>query len=320
MADRPGGALTTDAPLSAIYANTRPGLAGVSTSETLDLLADLDGTWIGTGFNLVALPVFPHEGVTPFRLLLSTTVELLEFTPIGAAVPNRGFEQPDIEIHGLRYLQRVADGVTNEPLHIEPGFWLNVPQSDASSGFDEIVRQSTIPHGNSVLARGYATQADGGPSIPTASSAPISHAGHPVVSKHYLQPYVNAVADDFEQTRPEAFKAAYVGDPSRALTDVLEAQQSRSQTVVHTVTLDVSTSPRVSPGEHSAGGGAIGNIPSDVDATSLESTFWIERVRELRGGNVDGREFLQLQYVQTVVLDFDNILWPHISVATLTKQ
>jgi hypothetical protein len=29
---------------------------------------------------------------------------------------------------------------------------------------------------------------------------------------------------------------------------------------------------------------------------------------------------MQLQYVQTVMLDFDNILWPHISVATLTKQ
>jgi hypothetical protein len=34
----------------------------------------------------------------------------------------------------------------------------------------------------------------------------------------------------------------------------------------------------------------------------------------------DGSEFLQLQYTQTVILNFLNIDWPHISVATLVKQ
>ena len=30
-------------------------------------------------------------------------------------------------------------------------------------------------------------------------------------------------------------------------------------------------------------------------------------------------EFLQLQYSQTVVLNFEKINWPHVSVATLVK-
>lgn len=310
----------TGAVLSAVYANTRPGLPGIDTSEKLGLLADLDGTWIGTGFNLVALPVFPHDGKLPFRLMLSTTVEVLEFTPIGAAVPNRGFEQADIEIYGLCYLQKVAHGVTHEPLHIEPGFWLNVPASAASGNAAEIVRESTIPHGNSVLARGHASEAAGGPSIPRTPSKPISHAGHPIGSVHYLKPYADAAGDEHEQIRPAAFSAAYVDDPSQALRDVLTAQESRRQTVIHTVSLNVATgriveAPEVPPPPR----GGIVNIPSDVDPTFLDATFWIERVREA-GQGVPEREFLQLQYAQLVMLDFDNILWPHISVATLTKQ
>jgi hypothetical protein len=311
----------TEIALSAIYANTRPGLPGVDTSKKLGLLADLDGTWIGTGFNLVALPVFPHEGKVPFRLMLSTTVEILEFTPIGAAVPNRGFEQEDIGIYGLCYLQKVADGVTHEPLHIEPGLWLNVPASAASGNAAEIVRQGTIPHGNSVLARGGASEAAGRPSIPVTPSKPVSHAGHPIGSTHYLRPYTDAAEDEDEQVRPAAYPAAYVHDPSEALGDVLDAQERRGQKVVHTVSLNVATgtiveAPHVPPAPR----GGIVNIPSDVDPTLLDSTFWIERVWEPRAGVEAGREFLQLQYVQIVMLDFDNIFWPHISVATLTKQ
>jgi hypothetical protein len=31
-------------------------------------------------------------------------------------------------------------------------------------------------------------------------------------------------------------------------------------------------------------------------------------------------EFYQLPYVRRVILDFDNIHWPHVSVATLIKE
>ena len=34
----------------------------------------------------------------------------------------------------------------------------------------------------------------------------------------------------------------------------------------------------------------------------------------------DGSQFLQLQYTQTVLLVFDGVIWPHISVATLIKR
>jgi hypothetical protein len=271
---------------------------------------------VGTGATLIALPVFPHEGVLPFRLKLSTTVEVLEFAAIGAIVPNRGFSQPDIEIHGLRYLQRVADGITHEPLHIEPGLWLNVPASQASQGSDEVVRQSTIPHGNSVLALGSASEQDLPPIIPPTLSVPTNHAGHPrhpVGNRDYLAPYDLAKTDETGLRRPTGFAPAWVGDPSQALRDVLEAQEARHQTIVHTTILDVSTGPH----------GHVSNIPTDVATTSLDATLWIERVEETIVRPDGGRAvkgFLQLQYSQTALLDFDDIVWPHISVATLTKQ
>jgi hypothetical protein len=34
--------------------------------------------------------------------------------------------------------------------------------------------------------------------------------------------------------------------------------------------------------------------------------------------NADGTTFLQLQYTQRVLLVFNGLVWPHISVATLT--
>jgi hypothetical protein len=64
--------------------------------------------------------------------------------------------------------------------------------------------------------------------------------------------------------------------------------------------------------------GNIGNIPfvvRNANATRLDAIFWIETVQQ-----PDGSTFLQLQYTQTVILNFLGIDWPHISVATLTKQ
>jgi hypothetical protein len=53
----------------------------------------------------------------------------------------------------------------------------------------------------------------------------------------------------------------------------------------------------------------------NANATRLDTIFWIETVQQ-----TDGSTFLQLQYTQTVILNFLGIDWPHISVSTLIKQ
>lgn len=60
------------------------------------------------------------------------------------------------------------------------------------------------------------------------------------------------------------------------------------------------------------------NIPfvkHNAEAVSMTATFWIETVLQ-----DDQTTFVQLQYSQNVMLRFDEIDWPHISVATLIRQ
>ena len=45
-----------------------------------------------------------------------------------------------------------------------------------------------------------------------------------------------------------------------------------------------------------------------------DGTFWIETVKRGNG------TFLQLQYTQTVLLNFLGLSWPHVTVATLVKR
>ncbi|HXW70960.1 MAG TPA: heme-binding protein [Methylocella sp.] len=144
--------------------------ASPDISTDLGLLADLAGAWRGKGFNLVARPDF-HDG-TDLYLQLNSTQETLEFTPIGAPVPNRGFGQDDISLFGLTYLQKISDAANDGALHIEPGIWVRQPNTkfppeSVPTGEDIVCRMGTIPHGNSLLAQGIAKKFSGPPVLRT---------------------------------------------------------------------------------------------------------------------------------------------------------
>jgi hypothetical protein len=155
--------------------NLRPGLATSALPDALGPLSDLAGTWVGTGFNLISLPNFssiaPSTGPSDFRLKLNATLETIQFIPVGGNVPNRGSVlasggttgQPDIQVNGLSYLQKVSDAVTKQAMHIEPGFWLNVPATTvAPVAPATVVRLGSIPHGDSIMAQGAAFSLPGG--------------------------------------------------------------------------------------------------------------------------------------------------------------
>ena len=57
-------------------------------------------------------------------------------------------------------------------------------------------------------------------------------------------------------------------------------------------------------------------LTENASADHVFATFWIEKVKK---PHTNGH-FLQLQYTQTVMLDFNGLRWPHVSVATLRKQ
>lgn len=273
--------MTTFRPL-----DLRAGAGAAATLERLGPLANLVGTWLGTGFSLIALPVF---GGAPFRLQVNATTEAFTFTPISAPIPDRGSVQPDIFYTGLTYVQNVADSVTRAALHVENGMWLNVPATSDPKSAATVVRQSVVPHGDSLLAQGNPLTVHGGPAIAPVSPLPTG----PGVDEKYTAPYRTGPF-------PPGFNPQ---NPNAALQAAIEGQK-----ITQTIVLPVSTAPS----------GGILNIPfvtANANASQLDAIFWIETVHEPSGAT-----FVQLQYTQTIILNFEGIQWPHITLATLIKQ
>ena len=154
-----------------------PNRAEVDTK--LGFLAEIAGTWEGSGFNLIGRP--DKQGNSPVFLELNQTFETLSFTPVSSSIPNRGFAVDDIELFGLTYLQKISDSVTGGALHIEPGIWVHVPSQD-TGGTQSVARMGNVPHGNSLLAQGSAIKLDpfqGNPFNPDSVSA-VNTAPFPV--------------------------------------------------------------------------------------------------------------------------------------------
>lgn len=145
--------------------------------------------------------------------------------------------------------------------------------------------------------------------LPHASGGDALHTAAAIGAPAYLKDLSDAIA-----------KNSLIGDP----TELLRKQLPAGQKIVETVILKVSTSLPPGPTDAvpaaalpSSGSQGVSNIPFNkfnADAVHMESTFWIETVQ--RG---DNSKFLQLQYSQLVVLRFDGVDWPHITVATLIK-
>jgi hypothetical protein len=164
--------------------------------RNLGLLAELAGNWHGTGFNLVARPDFQDQ--TNVFLELNLTSETTKFDPISSSIPNRGFEQTDIELFGLTYLQKISDATTGGALHIEPGIWIMQPATSDPPlsppvGGQLVSRMANIPHGNSLLAQGIARPFNGPPTLSPGAN-PLS-GGSPAFS---LFPSFNSTAIDLQ--------------------------------------------------------------------------------------------------------------------------
>jgi hypothetical protein len=295
-------------------------------------LTDLPGNWMGRGFNLVSLPRDPdrQKDPNPFRLKVAATMEALSFTLVGAPIPNRGAAE-DIEFLGLNYFQQVANAATGEGMHVEPGFWLHMPDLPDAT----LVRLGTIPHGDSLLAQGNAMdQLSGSPPIQEIDPHPFKIDPSTGKRVNETDPRYLSIFTDAATKPPLGVPGGFIVDPNSVLKDDLVKLTNDNRKITSTDVLFVSANPiggingtPIVPPSPSPPGpplvdpkkiGGIVNIPfirDNADATSFSAIFWIETVE-----NASGPPSLQLQYTQTIILDFDDLKWPHVSVATLIKQ
>jgi hypothetical protein len=297
--------------------------AGMPAPDWLGLLADLRGTWKGTGFNQIWRPNRVAGVPAQVQFLeLNETIETLQFEEIPGDIPNRGLLQGDINLHGLTYLQQVQDAIALAPdgqklpgIHIEPGIWVSVPPTNDPTNPETVARLANIPHGTSLVAQGSASTSDG----PPKQFAPVSIAPFPIGSPGTPLSFPESNLGFATQFRTAPGDIPHVTQAMVDNPNVVLDQGIAGKNIISTTTLKISTTPLNPP---STGGGAsniaflqgAANGPN-AQAVNMDATFWIETIM-----NADGTTTLQLQYSQFVLLNFANISWPHVSVATLIKQ
>lgn len=259
-----------------------PALAPID--EKLGALEQLVGSWSGKGSTLLAVP--SKKGL--FRGLAHPhTTETISFTPIVPAPDRGGFRQPDISISGVRYHHRASDDITSEPLHEEVGFWLNIPATVEPKAPAGIIRELSIPHGNTAILYGKPKSKRGGYKFPPLPTIPIP-----------------------EENFPDPEMATHDRtDQNQILNEVHDQYNFHKCTILHVESRDTND---------------IANIPfleKQAMAISMTATFVIFTASRKTGGD----PFLMLQYSQLIRLRFPAIKdgpaidWPHTTVGTLFK-
>lgn len=281
--------------------------------DPLGPLAALPGTWTGHGFNTIWRPHFKKQD----RFLeLNLTTETLEFEAIPGEIPNRGLLQKDINMFGVHYLQQISDRNLKAGIHLEPGIWATVPATTAPKEPPTVVRMASIPHGTVVLAQGQASVIAGPPVIKATDIIPFG-IGDPSGKGSFKDAMLGfpeldlSTPTDFRQpsdaTTQPGIKQGMLRNPNAVLTRAIADQE-----IVNTVVLNVkaqNTKPK------NVGTANTFFLGPNASADIVTATFWVETVKKPNGGH-----FLQLQYTQTVILDFNGLSWPHVSVATLRKK
>jgi hypothetical protein len=361
----------------------------ITTALQLGPLASLTGSWRGKGFNTIWRPDNPESqpitsppDQTRRFLELNLTSETLDFHVIPGAVPNRGLNpQTDLMLYGLHYLQRVSDAdppefiTSGQALHIEPGFFMNVPASDVPSNGPTIVRLASIPHGVTVVMQGknpgtvpsppplvipdvypiagLPTFTPASPALglgiqPTELMSPAGTGAEHVVPEVDI---TNDVAGSQSNAPwnpgtgyPPEFQG-YINDPNSILREAIAGQDILGFIQIDLSTTGISNSIGnipflgLSDPDLASSPNAAAAVPQNAFVHSAAATFWIEWVRWERGrGHHPGvghpgaeyeairaiepfwpePTYLQLQYSQVVILVFNGVLWPHVTVATLT--
>lgn len=248
-------------------------------------LAGLLGTWEGKrGINVVRVPQVTHdeeERTASFTSITQDYMETITFAPILGAVLNRGYQDANQydpseglnqTLLGVTYYLQVhqldCSGTKGSLLHVENGQWLLQAQDGIDASWS-VGRMALIPHGAAVVALGGSTNLSSGEAVQETQTALSWSFGFP---QNVGVPPTLGYGELGPGEDPIARLTEDVGNVSRA------------------VELHVSTR---------GNGGSIGmlpNVKSQAFNEAYNSTLWIEEMH-------DGSQ--QLQYVQTVFLDFE---------------
>jgi hypothetical protein len=307
-------------PVSGDIPHHKAALAVAAGQDPLGPLCKLRGVFKGTGFNQIWRPFAIQTQPPQDRFLeLNETEEVLQFVEIKGDIPNRGLLQQDINLHGLTYLQRINDvnvKTDGKPtgIHIEPGIWIRIPATSNPQDPETVARLANIPHGTSLVAQGIATPATLPLVFPAVDITPFV-IGQPTKLIPFPEPNLTT-ATKF-RTPPQDIPNVtqqMVNNPNVVLANGLVGKTIKSVTQLKVSTVDLNPPPNSGGGTSNiAFRTGVANKPN-ANTAEMDATFWISDFVDAQG-NLG----VMLQYSQRVLLNFNGLSWPHVSVANLVK-
>ena len=276
-------------------------------------------TWTGHGFNAIWRPHPLADGGQDRFLELNVTTETLVFSKIGGQIPNRGLLMADINMVGITYMQQIAETHEGTGLHIEPGIWVHVPHTTNPAEPPTVVRMASIPHGTTILAQGTGQTIVGGPQIGDNNIIPFPVGSPPPPNSAFGS--AEAEFPELNLATPTTFRHVAPGVTEEMVKNPNSFLQHdiQGKTIKNTTILSISTKHTPIKGGGTANTAFLeaASFPpgGNAKAVEVDATFWIEAI-EGEGGEPPT---LQLQYTQLVQLDFNELRWPHVTVATLHR-
>jgi hypothetical protein len=189
---------------------------------------------------------------------------------------------------------------------------------------------ASIPHGTVINAQGIFQVIPGGPQIiPNNNILPFFFNTPPPTIAQFDQ--VALTFPELDLSIPTQFRQEPAGISQADLQNIVKNPNSVIQSALHASLQGTSMKSRTflhisTTNSVIKGGGGTANTAfltastnpevGNARATQVQATFWIETLAGT-GGQPDK---LQLQYTQLVMLDFNGIHWPHVTVGTLVKQ
>jgi len=256
----------------------------------------------------------------------------------------------------LQTVQDITDANNPVGIHVEPGIWICVPPTDEEDQ-QTLVRMASIPHGTTICAQGTSTTIAGPPTIPAAPITPFGIGSNaPQLFTFPSQTLGNSSTQRLPQVLAGStipITQAMLDDPNSVLRDHIAGQNIVSTTEISITTH--GTPPTVFKAGGTSNIDFLAAAQGNANTVKMDATFWIETIEHvihlpildpkdppvtlqpdvghpalhrptfigvapgpIPAGRVLRVHSTQIQYSQTVLLNFGPLSWPHVSVATLT--
>jgi len=245
-------------------------------------------------------------------------------------------------------------------IHFEPGVWLSVPATTVPQEKATVVRMASIPHGTTIEAQGTSFTVAGGPQIAPVDITPFTIGKPAQRRKFPSQTAADAGTFRLPQDLTSFIDAGTITQGILDNPNIVLKTRADAQNITSTTVIVISTNPAdpLFGGGTDNIAFLLGDknaTSPNADAIQMSAIFWIETVKEqitvpaytadqpviVQGATTAGNpvvsysvtsktptaedrtidvSYTQIQYTQTVLLNFNHLSWPHVSVATLVPN